>query len=99
MAIELLKNPDARNDPPRPLLEHLLALRDMIVFAAVSWVLFSWLFSLYVAVSGKFGAYGYLGTVLVAMVLMFYCLFFLFIGGYINAQIGACRRMETNPQF
>ena len=38
MAIELLKNPDARNDPPRPLLEHLLALRDMIVFAAVSWV-------------------------------------------------------------
>ena len=38
MAIALLKNPDARNDPPRPLLEHLLALRDMIVFAAVSWV-------------------------------------------------------------
>ena len=38
MAIELLKNPDARNDPPRPLLEHLLALRDMIVFAAASWV-------------------------------------------------------------
>ena len=39
MAIELLKNPDARNDPPRPLLEHLLALRDMIIFAAVSWVI------------------------------------------------------------
>lgn len=38
MAIEMLKNPDARNDPPRPLLEHLLALRDMIVFAALSWV-------------------------------------------------------------
>ena len=38
MAINILKNPDARNDPPRPLLEHLLALRDMIVFAAVSWV-------------------------------------------------------------
>lgn len=39
MPIELIKNPDARNDPPRPLLEHLLALRDMIVFAAVSWVI------------------------------------------------------------
>ena len=38
MAIEMLKNPDARNDPPRPLLEHLLALRDMIVFSALSWV-------------------------------------------------------------
>ncbi len=38
MAISLIKNPEARNDPPRPILEHLLALRDMIVFAAVAWV-------------------------------------------------------------
>ena len=33
----LIKNPDERNDPPRPLLEHLMALRDMLVFGAVSW--------------------------------------------------------------
>ena len=39
MAINLIKNPDERNDPPRPLLEHLLALRDMIVFGAVAWVI------------------------------------------------------------
>ena len=38
MAINLIKNPDERNDPPRTLLEHLLALRDMIVFGAVAWV-------------------------------------------------------------
>lgn len=38
MAIKkLLQNPDERNDPPRPLLEHLLALRDMLVFGAVAW--------------------------------------------------------------
>lgn len=38
MAIKkLLQNPDERNDPPRPLLEHLLALRDMLVFAAIAW--------------------------------------------------------------
>ena len=37
MAIDLIAKPDERNDPPRPLLEHLLALRDMLVFAAVSW--------------------------------------------------------------
>jgi len=35
--VPLLRNPDERKDPPRPLLEHLLALRDMLVFAAVSW--------------------------------------------------------------
>ena len=38
MAIKLIQNPDERNDPPRPLLEHLMALRDMIVFGAGSWV-------------------------------------------------------------
>ena len=35
--MSFIKNPDARNDPPRPLLEHLAALRDMLVFAGISW--------------------------------------------------------------
>ena len=39
MAIRLIKNPDERNDPPRPLMEHLLALRDMIVFGAGAWAI------------------------------------------------------------
>ena len=38
MAIDLIKNPDERNDPPRPLLEHLLALRDMLIFGASAWL-------------------------------------------------------------
>ena len=37
MTIPHITNPDERHDPPRPLLEHLLALRDMLVFAAISW--------------------------------------------------------------
>lgn len=37
--MSLIKNPDERNDPPRPLLEHLSALRDMLVFASVSWAI------------------------------------------------------------
>ena len=39
MAIAFLENPDARNDPPRPLLEHLLALRDMLIFGATAWAI------------------------------------------------------------
>ncbi len=39
MKIPHIENPDQRNDPPRPLLEHLLALRDMLVFAAISWAI------------------------------------------------------------
>ncbi len=37
MAISLINDPEGRNDPPRPLLEHLMALRDMFVFGAISW--------------------------------------------------------------
>ena len=39
MAISYIKNPDERNDPPKPLLEHLIALRDMLIFAAIAWAL------------------------------------------------------------
>ncbi len=39
MAIALIKNPDERNDPPKPLLEHLLALRDMLIFGATAWAI------------------------------------------------------------
>ena len=38
MAIEFIKNPDERNDPPQPLMVHLLALRDMLIFGAGAWV-------------------------------------------------------------
>ena len=37
MAIAFIKDPDRRDDPPRPLLEHLTALRDMLAFGAVAW--------------------------------------------------------------
>lgn len=39
MSIAMIKDPDARNDPPRPLIEHLIAVRDMLVFGAVAWAL------------------------------------------------------------
>ncbi len=38
MAIKLIKNPNERNDPPQPLLVHLLALRTMVFHMAVAWV-------------------------------------------------------------
>ncbi|MGN0855323.1 MAG: twin-arginine translocase subunit TatC [Kiritimatiellia bacterium] len=37
MAISLIKNPDERNDPPRPLMEHFYALRDMFITMAMAW--------------------------------------------------------------
>ena len=57
------------------------------LFCALSWAAFSWVFSLYVTVSDKFGAYGYLGTILVSMMWIYYCMMFLLIGGCINAYV------------
>ena len=37
MPLRILKNPDFRRDPQRPLMEHLLALKSALVFALVSW--------------------------------------------------------------
>ena len=34
----LIKNPDEYNDPPRPFMEHIIALRSCIICALLSWV-------------------------------------------------------------
>lgn len=35
----LLKDPDAVNDPPRPFFEHIIALRQCLMHAALAWVI------------------------------------------------------------
>ena len=63
------------------------------IFCAVSWSAFSFIFSFYVSLSNRFGAYGLIGTVIVAMIWLYYCFYFLLLGGYINHYI-ARRRGE-----
>ena len=65
----------------------------------MAWVVFSWVFSLYVDLSGKFGAYGFLGTILVAMMWMYFCLCFLLIGGYINRYMDLRRSSRGSTQI
>lgn len=61
-------------------------------FCAVSWSAFSFIFSAYVRVSNQFGAYGVIGTVMVAMIWVYYCFYFLLLGGYINRFIARKKR-------
>ena len=63
------------------------------VFCALSWAVFSVIFSFSVSVSNRFGAYGLIGTVIVAMIWLYYCFYFLLLGGYINHFIDQ-RRAE-----
>ena len=57
------------------------------VFCAAAWTVFAWGFSLYVSYSNQFGAYGYIGTIMVAMMWAYFCLTFLLVGGCLNAYI------------
>ena len=54
------------------------------LFTTVAWLVFSWGFSLYVSYSDRYGVYGILGTVIVALLWIYYCLFILLVGAYIN---------------
>lgn len=70
------------------------------LFSAVAWMLFSYIFSFYVSLSDRFGAYGYIGTIMVAMMWLFYCFYFLLIGGYINHLLEQRRsRLEKRAEY
>lgn len=65
-------------------------IRDQLpgaLFASAAWVIFSVVFSVYISFSDKFGAYGVIGTVMVAMMWLYYSIFFLLIGGWLNSFI------------
>jgi membrane protein len=68
------------------------------VFAAVIWVMFSSAFSLYISMSKQLGAYGFIGTIMVAMIWMYYCLYFLLIGGYLNRYLYLRHKAGTSSE-
>lgn len=70
------------------------------LFSAVSWAVFSWGYSVYVSVSDKFGAYGFLGNVMIIMMWMYYCLMFFLIGGCINVYTssGECGKTACQEE-
>lgn len=66
------------------------------LFASLTWVVFSAVFSFYISLSDKFGAYGVIGTVMVAMMWLYYSIFFLLIGGWLNCFLK--NKKEDQPQ-
>lgn len=67
------------------------------LFASAAWVIFSVVFSIYISFSDKFGAYGVIGTVMVAMMWLYYSIFFLLIGGWLNCFV-AGKKQEPAQQ-
>ncbi|MBP3653986.1 MAG: YihY/virulence factor BrkB family protein [Oscillospiraceae bacterium] len=66
-----------------------LRLRDQIpgaIFSAASWIIFSALFSAYLNHSSSFGIYGSLATIVIALIWMYYCMYILLLGTYLNVK-------------
>ncbi len=64
-----------------------LRIKDQIpgaTFTAVSWSIFSWGFSLYVSRSGSYTIYGSLSIIVIVMIWLYFCMYILLIGAYLN---------------
>jgi len=61
------------------------------IFAAVAWVLFSWIFSAYVSNFDSFSTYGSLATIAISMLWMYYCMYIILMGNYLNRYLDVLR--------
>lgn len=53
-------------------------------FAAVVWSIFSWGFSIYVSYTASFTIYGSLAIIIIVMLWMYFCMYIILIGAYLN---------------
>lgn len=57
------------------------------VFSAVSWTVYSWVFSLYVEYSGNISMYGSLTAIVIVMLWLYFGCYILLVGAYVNRYI------------
>ncbi|MDE5589235.1 MAG: YihY/virulence factor BrkB family protein [Acetatifactor sp.] len=53
-------------------------------FAAVVWSIFSWGFSIYVDYSNSYGIYGSLAIIIIILLWMYFCMYIIMVGAYLN---------------
>lgn len=63
------------------------------VFSAVVWSVFSWGFSIYVGRSGSYSIYGSLSIVIIIMIWMYFCMYIILIGAYLNRYFRPVNRV------
>ncbi len=54
------------------------------VFSSFTWIIFSWLFSLFISKYNPYSMYGNMAMVVVVMVWIYFCLLFFMYGAYLN---------------
>ena len=65
-------------------------------FAAVVWSVFSWGFSLYVERTESYSIYGSLSLIVIVMLWMYFCMYIIMIGAYLNRYFRPVNRVLAN---
>ncbi len=74
-----------------------LKLTELLPGAATAsgaWLLFTWMFSLYIVYSGGYSTYGNLAAIIITLLWMYWCMYIILIGAYLNMFIYRKRRDE-----
>ena len=73
-----------------------LAFKEQIpgaVFSAVVWSVFSWAFSYYVTYGNSYGIYGSLSIVIIVLLWMYFCMYIIMIGAYLNRYVESVNKI------
>lgn len=65
-------------------------------FTAVVWSIFSWGFSIYLNLSGSFSIYGGLSLIIIAMIWMYFCMYIILVGAYLNCFFNPVNKVLTS---
>jgi membrane protein len=68
-------------------------------FAATVWSMFSWGFSLYVTYSNSYSIYGSLSIIVIIMLWLYFCMYIMLIGAYLNRYFRPVNRVLVNMKI
>ncbi len=66
------------------------------VFSAVVWSVFSWAFSYYVTYGNSYGVYGSLSIIIIVLLWMYFCMYIIMIGAYLNRYFEPVNKVLVN---
>lgn len=68
------------------------------VITASLWLLFTWLFSLFIRFGNGFSTYGNLAAIVICLMWMYWCMFIILLGAYLNVFLHAVRVDRQNGE-
>lgn len=68
------------------------------MFSAIVWNIFSWCFSIYIGFGNSYGIYGSLSIIIIVLLWMYFCMYIILIGAYLNYYFRPVNEVLVNPR-